>query len=367
MSGARHPDALDVLMLPRDPNPYLEHLAGALEEQGDRVIWLGDETPSHLANLLLLPLTLVRHRRAGARLVHVHWAFPFALGHLARVPFHRHLSLALFVAFLTTVRLLRMRLVWTAHNVLPHDRVFPDDVRARRRLVRAADLVIVHAPGVADDLRARLGVAPRAVRVIPHGPLRVAEAPAPERPAGPTTDVLFFGAILPYKGVDDLLHAMRRVAPEHQVRLTVAGRCDDDLLLGRLVKASVPVAHAVDLRIGFVPDDEVAALLGAADALVLPYRSVTTSGAAILGLGHGVPVVVPDLPAFAELPDAAVVRYPAGDVDGLAAALATVAGLAPEERRAMGEAGRQHVLAQGWPAIAELTRAAYRDVLRGVR
>ena len=38
------------------------------------------------------------------------------------------------------------------HNVLPHDPVFDDDVRARRMLVDACDLVIVHAGHALDAL-----------------------------------------------------------------------------------------------------------------------------------------------------------------------------------------------------------------------
>ena len=62
-----------------------------------------------------------------------------------------------------------MRLVWTAHNVLPLAPVFADDLRARRRLVAACDLVIAHSKATLDQL-ADQGIVPRRSAIIPHGP-----------------------------------------------------------------------------------------------------------------------------------------------------------------------------------------------------
>ena len=56
----------------------------------------------------------------------------------------------------------------------------------------------------------------------------------------------------------------------------------------------------VELRPGYVPADEIGALLGRADALVLPYRSATSSQNAWLAFAHGLPVIATRTGTFAE-------------------------------------------------------------------
>ncbi len=88
------------------------------------------------------PLELTAARLTGTRLVHLHWVFGFVLPGGRRA---RRAAQCWFALVIAVIRLLGMRLVWTAHNVLPHEPVFADDRAARRRLVRASDLVIAHS------------------------------------------------------------------------------------------------------------------------------------------------------------------------------------------------------------------------------
>ncbi|MGA8455271.1 MAG: hypothetical protein WB800_07705, partial [Streptosporangiaceae bacterium] len=163
-----------VLALPRDPNPYQGLLYGEMRRLGVSVRYIGEPTRSRTLNLLLLPLEVLAGRIAGARVVHLHWVFAFTLPGEGRFPVLRRLAYAWFRVWLRTCRMLRMRLVWTAHNVLPHQPVFADDVSARRALVDASDLVLAHSQSALAEL-AVLGAVPRRSAVIEHGPL----APAP--------------------------------------------------------------------------------------------------------------------------------------------------------------------------------------------
>ena len=74
----------------------------------------------------------------------------------------------------------------------------------------------------------------------------------------------------------------------------------------------------------FVPNDEVQLWMNAADAVALPYRQITTSGAAMLAWSFGKPVIAPALPAFVEpMSDAPFLGllYDPADPAGLANAL----------------------------------------------
>jgi glycosyltransferase involved in cell wall biosynthesis len=348
-----------ILAFPRDElNPYQRLLYTEMSRLGARVTYLGRLTPSHTLNVLLLPAELAARRAAGFRLVHLHWVFDFCLPGSSRLPLLRRLAQLWFLLWLRTVRALGMRLVWTAHNVLPHGRAFADDVSARRALVRASDLVLAHSPLVLDEL-AGLGAAPRRSAVVPHGPLGPAGSATPLRIPGSgdgVRELLFFGRVEEYKGVDDLLAAMAALPGDARVRLTVAGQCDDPALRSRLRVLARAASGRVILRLERVPDNEVTGLLAASDVVVLPFRRITTSGTVMLALAHGRPLLVPDMAALAHLPPQAVIRYD-GSMPSLVAALASAAHAAPPALAAMSTAATAYASGISWPEIAARTLA----------
>ncbi|MCD0450135.1 glycosyltransferase [Actinocorallia sp. API 0066] len=340
-----------VLALPRDANPYQELLYREMRREGVPVGYLADATPSRTLNLLLLPLELVWARLRGGAVVHLHWVFGFGLPGGRRT---RWLARRWYGLFLRLVGLLRLPLVWTAHNALPHDPVFADDLAARRALVRRAALVVAHDEAALGRL-AELGLAPRRSVVIPHGSYPAPPVPPP--PAGPGRTFLFLGRVTPYKGVPELLAAFAPLEGGH--RLVVAGSCPDAALAARLRGAA---SAGVELDLRHVPEEELAGLFAAADAVVLPFRAITTSGSALLALSHGRPLVLPDLPALAGLPG--TVRYD-GSVPGLARALADVAALDAAALRGLSDRALAYAASVSWPVIAAETTAAFRALRAG--
>ena len=348
---------MKVLAFPReDSNPYQDLLYGEMQRQGAQVVYIGRLTPSYLLNLLLLPLELMARRLGGARLVHLHWAYAFTLPGVGHFPVLRRLAQAWFTVFLATMRLLGMSLVWTVHNVLPHAPVFPDDVRGRRQLAGACALVLAHSQSALSEL-AELGVVPGRAAIIPHGPL-APTLPATSLRTPGTGDglrrLLFFGKVREYKGVDDLLAAFGTIPADVAAHLTIAGECDDPELQSALRALARQFAERVTMRLERIPGEEVTRLLADADAVVLPFRRVTTSGSAVLALCHGRPLVVPDLPAFADLPDRAVLRYD-GTMRGLVAALTELTRADSGSMAAMSRAARAYASGPTWQEIAART------------
>ena len=355
-----------ILVLPRNSgNPYQELLYQEFRHRSVDVTYIGSLTPSYTLNLLLLPVELVVRRIAGAQVVHLHWVYNFAPYGGDRYRLLRRAAQMWFVFFLWTLRLVGLRLVWTAHNVLPLQPAFSDDLRARRQLVSKCDLVIAHSRATLEELAA-LGIVPRLTVVIPHGPFRPVsqpESPRASRDGSRSRRLLFFGNILEYKGVDDLLVAFAALPPDLDVRLTVAGQCDEKLrpVLAELAARS---PARVELRLERLPDEELARLLTEADVAVLPFRRSTTSGSALFALCHGRPIIVPDLPGLAELPEEAVFRYD-GTIRGLTCAL-TEAILADASKLArMSAAADAYCARTNWGEIAEQTLDALRKVLNG--
>ena len=197
--------------------------------------------------------------------------------------------------------------------------------------------------------------------VVPIGRSRPEDlAPAPPRAPDGGTRLLFAGNIAPYKGVEDLLHALAEVPADVDVSLEVVGRCPDPALHNRLSALAAASPHPVSLTLARVPDERLAALHAAADAVVLPFRRVTTSSSAVLALDHGRPLIVPDLPGLAELPRDAVLRYAEG---GLTAAIRELAGMDAAARARLCAAAAAHT-PPSWDEIAERTIGAIRAARR---
>jgi len=344
---------MKILVLPRDANPYQELLYTELRYSGAKTRYVGELTPSHTLNLLLLPAELLVHRLSGARILHLHWVFVFALpgGRATRFPARLWYGLVLGVA-----RLCGLRLVWTAHNVLPHNPVFTDDAAARRRLVRASDLVISHTPHTLAELEG-MGARPAHSAVIAHGAY---PAPSMPRPAAEGR-FLFAGMVTERKGVDDLVAAFTVLPADLRATLTIAGACDDQALEARLRRAAAGDGR-IRLRLERIPEDQLADLFAAADFVVLPFRRVTTSGSALLALSHGRPLIIPPTPALADLPTPAVVRYD-GTVTGLSAVLARAAAAPPLVVQGMSEAALAYAREHRWENIAATTYSEFEALL----
>ena len=314
----------EMLVFPRDANPYQSRLYDAMGRAGVRSHYIGDLGPSHSINLLLMPLELVWWRLRGARILHLHWVFGFAFTGSEHRAWVRRASYGWYLVTLACARATGIRIVWTLHNVLPHEQVFPDDRRARRRLLQAASLVIAHSERALAELRERVGQPRRAI-VLSH-PSFDAGNPAGRRNAFPRR-VLVFGRITRYKGVEETIEAFDLVASATTVELTVAGICPDADLRTRLTALRARHPERVHLRLEHVAEDELPALFAAHDLQWLPYRRATTSGAAVLGAELGIPLAVAELPAFDGVPGLRLGQ----SVDALAAALRMVD--AVDERR----------------------------------
>ncbi|MDC5697633.1 glycosyltransferase family 4 protein [Intrasporangium calvum] len=186
----------------------------------------------------------------------------------------------------------RPQSVVVCHNVLPHESR-PGDTALMRMLFAKVDATLVHSAEqatLAHDLGARrVSVAD----LPPHLP---GGDPVSRDPRTGPTRLLALGLVREYKGIDVLLRAMLDVP---DINLTIAGEIwpSQREVIGRLV-TDPRLAGRIEIRDGYVPADELAALLADHDVLALPYRSATASQNVILGHAHGLPVLASDIAPF---------------------------------------------------------------------
>jgi glycosyltransferase involved in cell wall biosynthesis len=111
--------------------------------------------------------------------------------------------------------------------------------------------------------------------------------------------VLFFGNILPYKGLEYLIRAFEQVQAKGAAdRLIIAGRPNQGDKYWNSIRGSIDgflnSGHIV-LKAEYIPDDDTEVYFKAADVLVLPYRHVYQSGVLFLGYSFGLPVIAADV------------------------------------------------------------------------
>jgi glycosyltransferase involved in cell wall biosynthesis len=217
-------------------------------------------------------------------------------------------------------------------------------VAAVQRTIRAlAGAVVVHEPSFAATI-------PGAT-VVPHG-IELPEAGAPPRArpaAGGRLQVLCFGHLAPYKGLETAIAAARLAGDA--VRLVIAGgehprlAAAGDRYAERLRASAPPNVHFT----GFVPDARVADAFAAADLALLPYpQPFASSGPLALALAHGTPALLS--PALADTVGAPPVMAAGPDAAAIADRLRALAD--PGERDRLRAAGAALAVGRSWPEVA---------------
>lgn len=324
---------------------------------------------SHLAELgvRVRDFTLARALRGGYDILHVHWPEKALTtgGALARVA-----GAVAGRAVFEAARLHGAGVVWTTHNVRPHEGV---DTRLERwywsGVLRRVDAVI--HPSAASQ--AALEATYPALARLPHAVVRMGhfhgsypdhvsreEARAAFGVPEGAAVVTFLGLLRPYKNVPHLIDTVRALPPERRAVLLVGGEPLDAGIAAEIERAAAADPR-VRLTLRHVPDEDVQRFLRAADLVVLPFTDITNSGSALLALSFDRPVLVPRLGAMAELQELVGgdwVRTYEGELTPaiLDQAIAWSSGRAP---------GGPDLAALEWHAIAERTLELYRAVRSG--
>jgi beta-1,4-mannosyltransferase len=303
----------------------------------------------------------VREQHGRVDVLHMNWLHKFYAdpdGEVRRARFRE------LVKGLVLARRLGIRLVWTVHNLYPHETHDAQTDRRVRRLVCAlAHAVIVHCDHARELVAQHFGRT-RDVFTIPHGnfmdvyPNTIGRAAARERLglSENTFVYVFFGNIRAYKGVERLLEVFSAL-PGERLRLVIAGRLHQNYR-GPLRDGLDTLDKRIVFRPGTVSIQEMQVYFNAANAAVMPFVDTLTSGSAITALGFGCPVILPTVGCLPELLAGRPcgVLYDPQEPDGLRRAL-------EEVRDGTGSATREGALARArdlaWSEIARQTLIAY--------
>jgi glycosyltransferase involved in cell wall biosynthesis len=258
--------------------------------------------------------------------------------------------------------------VMTAHYILPPG-ASRRQVATARRVFGAMDAVVAHSEHSAARLRDEVGLDPGRVRVIPHGAFDYLtrlpeEKPLPaelEGSEGPV--ILFFGLLRPYKGIENLLAAFRRLSG---AELWIVGNPRMDV--APLRELAAEAEGRVRFVSRFVEDAEIPAIFRAADVVALPYLDAEHSGVLYTGLAFGKPMVLSAVGGFPEVAATGAARLvEPGDVAALAAALEELTGEEAGRAELAAAALRAATGPFSWDEAARRTLDLYRELIEARR
>ena len=218
--------------------------------------------------------------RGGYDVLHVHWPEIFVRKSTA---VRRVISSILLTLLIVVLRVRRVAIVRTLHNLTPHEPGGALERFVLGVLDRATTLFVTINP---------VTVAPRGrVVYIPHGHYRERFAEIAKEPSE-SGRLVYAGLIRPYKGIERLIGAFEELHDSDASSLRIVGKPTPEL------KQFIDVATSRDSRVSaileFVPDDMLVAEITRAELVCLPYDELHNSGMALVALSLNRPLLVPN-------------------------------------------------------------------------
>lgn len=203
------------------------------------------------------------------------------------------------------------KIVWTVHNVLPHETVWVEqDKKIHQMMADAADGLHVMASDSAALTAPYYTVDERKMFVVPHPtyegaqPDEISRAEARTQLQVSQEEYVFlsFGAIMEYKGYDRLMAAYDQLRGKtaKKTRMIIAGLPSDKALVAQITAWGEGKPDVI-LDMTPVPHEKLQVYFRSADIAVCPYRRTMNSGAAMMAVTFDLPVLGPNSGGFLDI------------------------------------------------------------------
>lgn len=298
----------------------------------------------------------LRNNRGKVDIIHLHW--PSQLYSRSNV-FRFCGALTRYAWLLALARIWGYKIIWTAHNLFPHERnnIFLEYL-ARLYTVWISHAILLNFESAADYF-SKFFFRRSGLYCTHHGnyiewyPNRISKEDARRilRISDDKFVYLIFGVIRKYKGIEEAIYSFKRISTEGDV-LVIVGYCSDkdyEKQL-RLLYGNNP---RIILITEFIKDDEVQIYFNAADIVLLPHSNVFTSGSLLLAMGFSKPVIAPSIGAITEIVDESfAVTYEPTEKGGMAKAMYKAKSL---DRGRASQAAYNRAMDFSWDEIAAKT------------
>ncbi len=184
------------------------------------------------------------------------------------------------------------KLVYTAHDPLPLKGTTPQFFSVQKDLLHSLDAVVVHSRKGREQIM-RQGFESERIYVCKMGPTLLTDMKPVARDAANRQlglpdnqlNILFFGFIKPYKGLDNLLRSLSllcKVSPG--VCLIVAGKLMEPFSRYQKIIDTLRPTPRIIWNPDFIPSDSIPLYFSVADVVVAPYHQGSSSS--VIDLAH---------------------------------------------------------------------------------
>jgi D-inositol-3-phosphate glycosyltransferase len=212
----------------------------------------------------------------------------------------------------------KTRMVAMIHNMIPHeptilDKLFPKYfVKSMDGFVAMAESVVTDIKHFDKDNKPKV-VSPHPIYDHYGDALTKKEATMKLGLHGQNEYILFFGFIRHYKGLDLLLEAFAdERLRKFPIKLIIAGEFYENPQPYLELIIRLKLDGLVELRTGFIPDNEVKNYFSVADLVAQPYRSATQSGVSQIAYHFEKPMLVTNVGGLSEIIPNGKVGYVVG-------------------------------------------------------
>lgn len=201
---------------------------------------------------------------------------------------------------LSFIRMRGCNVVYTAHNLLPHD-TGEKYYKQYKRYYKRVNKIIVHTQSSKERLSEKFGISLNKIDVIPHG---ILSFPISEKEVNDCYQKIIqdfnlsgkfvitsLGIQCPYKGTDilvDLWSSEERFCKNDDLILLLIGKNKG------IDYSKIECCKNVIIQDRFLDDTEFQAFIKASSLVVLPYREISQSGVLFSALARRKPILVSD-------------------------------------------------------------------------
>lgn len=288
---------------------------------------------------------------------HFHWpSFAYAYRDNLKKTFH---ELVRYLLYLTIIKISGKKILWTAHNLYPHDKgrqvSIAIDIFVRHLITKITSIIFVHGLVAAKIVVGEFPRTRKKLVIINHGHwVNFYKNQASKELARQKLEVpadkfvfLFVGTCKRYKNIPALVKAFKQLS--ENVMLLIAGRFQEECYFKEITDSVQENEDRIRLVGQYIPDDDLQFYLNASDAVVLPYSEILTSGAAMLAISMGKPVIAPEKGYLKDVINSDCgLLYKPEDPNGLLNALREIQEKSFDEGIII-----KHALAYDWDSIAD--------------
>jgi glycosyltransferase involved in cell wall biosynthesis len=200
------------------------------------------------------------------------------------------------------------KIVWTMHNVLPHNtKNIQLNKFVRKFFANKCNWIRVFSENTVVKSSRYFGIKKEKFKVLPEGdyvdyyPNKISRKKSREFFNFKKNEIilLYLGFIRPYKGIENLISCFDKIE-NNNYRLMIIGVARDQSYLSKLnkqINSSVKRKKIV-LKNCFVKNSDLQKYYNASDLVVLPFNKIENSGSVIMAMGFSKPIIAPNMGAL---------------------------------------------------------------------